>query len=334
MKILLDRNRPFYKANLHCHSANSDGALTPEELKEEYKSRGYSVLAITDHEHLLDNSYLNDDGFLTITSCELAIKEKENVSTLKDFGMRVCHLNLYAEKPNNTLTPCYNSQYDHFKNEGIENKIRHKGEYKREYSIEGINDIIKTARENGFLVCYNHPNWSLEDATQYLGYEGLFAVEIYNHGAELMGINSYSPNVFDEMLRSGKNVYCTMADDNHSKEKIDSPSSDMFGGFVMINADALDYESIINALKSGEFYASQGPEIKSLTLSGDMVRVETSPSVEISISTAGRRAEKVIAERGKTLTDAEFKVCSNDGYFRITVKDSEGKYANSQGYRI
>ena len=34
----------FYKANLHCHSNISDGALSPEELKKIYMEKGYSII--------------------------------------------------------------------------------------------------------------------------------------------------------------------------------------------------------------------------------------------------------------------------------------------------
>ena len=33
-KILLDGNKNYYKANLHCHSTKSDGKMTVEEIKE------------------------------------------------------------------------------------------------------------------------------------------------------------------------------------------------------------------------------------------------------------------------------------------------------------
>ena len=81
MKLLIDGNKQQYKANLHCQSTCSDGRLTPEQLKEEYKKRGYSIVAFTDHEHVIDNSHLNDEEFLAITSCELAIKEFATQST-------------------------------------------------------------------------------------------------------------------------------------------------------------------------------------------------------------------------------------------------------------
>ena len=38
-KFLLPESGNYYKANLHCHSTYSDGRLTPEELKEECRSR-------------------------------------------------------------------------------------------------------------------------------------------------------------------------------------------------------------------------------------------------------------------------------------------------------
>ena len=48
-KYLISPDKKQYKANLHCHSVLSDGRKTPEELVEAYKSRGYGILAITDH---------------------------------------------------------------------------------------------------------------------------------------------------------------------------------------------------------------------------------------------------------------------------------------------
>ena len=52
MNVYLDSSKNYYKANLHCHSTNSDGKATPEQLKEEYMKQGYSVIAYTDHEHM------------------------------------------------------------------------------------------------------------------------------------------------------------------------------------------------------------------------------------------------------------------------------------------
>ena len=41
---------PLLRGNLHAHTTFSDGVRSPAELVEEYESRGYDFLAITDHD--------------------------------------------------------------------------------------------------------------------------------------------------------------------------------------------------------------------------------------------------------------------------------------------
>ena len=331
MKILLDKNKPFYKANLHCHSTYSDGKRTVEELKAAYMAQGYSVVAFTDHEHLIDNSRLTDENFLAITACEVAIKEFPTQSTLKNMYMRVCHLNFYALEAHNTLTPCYSSVYDHYVSEEVKPLISFDTEYERVHTAEGINEMIRIANENGFIVSYNHPSWSLENATHYLGYEGVWAVEIYNTGCRKSGYSD-DEHVYDDMLRAGKKLFCTAADDNHNAHPFESPNSDSFGGHVWINADKLDYSTIMQALQKGDFYASTGPQIFSLTLENGVVYIQTSPCQKIDLLTRGRRTKTAIAPIGKHLMDASFVLQDNDGYFRIRVTDENGKTAYTQAY--
>ena len=64
MKYLIDERKTQYKANLHCHTVLSDGRWTPEQVKEEYKKHGYSIVAITDHEHLVEHHDLTDENIL------------------------------------------------------------------------------------------------------------------------------------------------------------------------------------------------------------------------------------------------------------------------------
>ena len=68
---LIPESGRFYKANLHTHTTCSDGCKTPEEIKEIYKAHGYSVVAYTDHDVMINHSDLNDENFLAITSHEV-----------------------------------------------------------------------------------------------------------------------------------------------------------------------------------------------------------------------------------------------------------------------
>ena len=63
-KHLFKGDKNLYKSNLHCNTTFTDGGLTPQQIKEMYKSAGYSVVAFTDHDVLKNHSYLNDDGLL------------------------------------------------------------------------------------------------------------------------------------------------------------------------------------------------------------------------------------------------------------------------------
>ena len=63
-KTLLTPSMGYYRANLHCHSTVSDGKKTPEELKEFYRSHGYSAVAFTDHQAFITHNDLTDDTFV------------------------------------------------------------------------------------------------------------------------------------------------------------------------------------------------------------------------------------------------------------------------------
>ncbi len=328
-KILLDKNKKYFKGNMHCHSTLSDGYYTPEELKRIYKEKGYSFLAITDHEFFKAHPELDDEDFITITSAEYAIKQFPEQSTLKNFNMKVCHLNFYAKEQSNDYSFDYNSVYDHYEKQGVTiNKPEH--DVPRIYGAEGINNLIKNAHENGCFVCYNHPRWSLENYGDYCHYVGLWGVEVYNNSCAVHGLYDYDINVVDDMLRDGKRVFASCGDDNHNADE-NSRLLDSFGAFVMVNTDELNYSSIIDGLLSGNFYASMGPVIDELYVEDGKVHIKCSDAKRISYSTKGRRTKAVYSVDGY-VNEAIFEIKDTDEYFRIDILDENGMRANTQAY--
>ena len=77
IKYLLP-HKNFYKANLYARSNNSDGRLSPEELKNTYKSKGYSVLAITDDEPVNEKA-LSEEDFLVMSGFAFGAKSENTV---------------------------------------------------------------------------------------------------------------------------------------------------------------------------------------------------------------------------------------------------------------
>ena len=61
----------WYKGNLHAHTTNSDGRLSPEEVIALYRGAGYDFLSITDHEGVTWPAASRGPGFLLLPGVEL-----------------------------------------------------------------------------------------------------------------------------------------------------------------------------------------------------------------------------------------------------------------------
>lgn len=160
----------------------------------------------------------------------------------------------------------------------------------------------------------------------------MHAMEIFNYGCSISGHHTYVPNIYDDMLRTGKRIFAVAADDNHNKYSQDNPKFDSFGGFTMIKADELTYSSVMDALFKGNFYASQGPEIYSLYIENNKIHIHCSDSKMIVLSTNRRSPQSVLAPKCESINKAEFTLDREDVYIRITIKDAVGKYANTNAY--
>lgn len=323
---LLPEQGAFYKANLHCHSNISDGKKSPEELKTMYREQGYSVLAYTDHDVFIPHHELTDDTFLALAGFEVECNE-----AVKGPARKTTHICFVAKSPDVVIQPCWNEKYC-----DIGNAAQHKhlvqfdpGQppFERSHTPECINAMMKAGREGGFFVTYNHPTWSLEDFEDYSKYRGMHAMEIFNTECQNIGYESYVPGIYDDLLRGGERIYAVSADDNHNKRP-----GDTYGGFVMIKAEKLEYETIMNALFAGEFYASQGPLIHDLYVEDGKIHVTCSDVANIALNSGRRSAQILHAAAGETINEAVFELRRDDPYFRITVTDKCGKHANTRAY--
>ena len=307
--FLLPETGRFYKANLHCHTTLSDGCLTPEEVKKEYAQRGYSIVAFTDHNRFFGHNELADADFLALNGYEADISDKEEPD---GYYRRCYHFNCFAtdngERAAVTPLPAY-------------------------ADTAGINGWLERCGEAGFLVSYNHPYWSLQTLDDYRELKGIFASEIFNYGAyHLDGMDGNQTQVYDTLLRLGNRIGCVAADDNHNRNPFGHPLNDSFGGFVMIKAEKLDYETIITALQNGNYYASAGPAITSLVVENNSVAITCSEAVRITCTTAGRHGQAANAVGGERLTQARFDIHPSDIYIRLEVVDDQGRRANSRAY--
>ncbi len=328
---LISPHKKQYKANLHCHSVLSDGKKTPQELKEMYKEKGYSILSITDHEAPKKHTYLNDTDFLTITGYETYIRS--NAECKYDVYAEEIHLNLFAKNPDNESIVCYNPKYcKYVSDEQKERYIKVGSQKAREYSVEYINEYIKTANENGFLVAYNHPWWSLEDEANILKYEGLFSMEMCNYSSYITNRLEYNGNLYNKMLCKGKKVFCHSTDDNHNSAPLDSLANDSFGGFTMIMPEEFSYNSVITAMEKGEMYSSMGPLFKEVSMEENKIHIECSEVQQIIVFTGSKAPKRKYADIGGTINSADFEIDERAKFVRVSVVDKYGKFADTRGF--
>ena len=339
-QYLLPEKGSFYKANLHCHSTLSDGRLTPRQLADAYKAHGYSVLAITDHEFTADHSDLNSEGFLMLQGYETYVKERPDDSR----RMKTCHMNFIAKDPAQLklimVDPEYCTRYAAKNGVAVEDLPRVGDICRRRYEPRCINEMIRAARENGYLVAYNHPGWSLESIEELSRIHGFYAMEIYNHDcSHYSGFPGDDSRVYDQLLRLGYECFCLATDDNHNKEPFDHPACDSFGGFTMIKAEELTYGAIIAALEKGHIYASQGPQFQALYVEDGQLHVECSDVRAIHLITCCRTSahglyRQVYAPKGETINAATIPLLKDDEYFRVEICDREGYKAWSHAYQL
>jgi hypothetical protein len=306
-QYLLPEEGNFYKANLHCHSTLSDGQMTPEEIKKLYIAHGYSVIAYTDHNNYQYHKELAEPDFLPLAGYELDVRR-----TCVDGVNKTCHINAIA------IDPC-------------QIKVVEKP---AEYNFDTINKTIADLIDGGFIVNYNHPGWSAQDAREILALQGITAFEVYNHDCEALMHCGYGHNHYDIWLKSGKRAFAIATDDNHHVYDPDH-INDTCGGFTMIKAKELTYSSIIEAFRRGDFYASNGPEIYSYYIEDETkLCIDCSP-VKLAVLKGTRIGNLCHVDSAKgDLTHIEFDLSrfSNEPFMRVELVDAGNNSAFTNPY--
>ena len=333
-KYLLPRLGKFYKANMHTHTNISDGALTPEQVKEKYKEKGYSIVAFTDHEIMLPHNDLRDESFLPITAYEIQLMDR----SVPGFCNKRYHMNVYSPDADRYLSKTYCKRDAWWGNivKYFTEEMAEAGVTERSHTKDYAQKIIDMANEEGMLVSYNHPVWSSQNYTDYSGLKGIWGVEWYNNECVQLGYYDTTAPITD-LLSEGERVFPLATDDSHKTRSIG-------GGWIMVKARKLDYDTVFAALKRGDFYSSTGPEIKSLYLEGDKVVIKTSAVKQIDLITDMRETVTLDTfATGKLLTGGELSLArliknrntlgnSRKSFFRIEITDKYGRKALTRAY--
>ncbi|WP_370045152.1 CehA/McbA family metallohydrolase [Salipiger sp.] len=288
----------FWRGNLHTHSDRSDGCLTPQEVCRRYRAEGYDFLALTDHfigaygYPITDTVPFREAGFTTI---------------------------LGAESHSGAMA---NGELWHILAVGLPADFQppHAPGFSPVEGQESGPEIAARARAAGAFVAIAHPQWSGLTLADARSLTAAHAVEIYNHGCATGCDRADGAAIADLLLSEGRRLSLVATDDAHFTEP------DHFGGWVMVKAEENAPEALLTALKRGDFYASQGPELRAVRLAKHEVAVESSAVQTVIVQGHGSAATAV---HGQSMTSATVPLdrVRTSPWLRVTVIDRAGKRA-------
>ncbi|MET9674692.1 CehA/McbA family metallohydrolase [Streptomyces sp. NPDC006482] len=282
-----DQPGRFWRGNLHTHSDQSDGALSPEATAQYYQDAGYDFLAVTDHFRseygfpLTDTRPLRTEGFTTLLGGELHAPRTEAGPSWHIVAVGL-PLDFTPPTPEETGP-----------------------------------QLARRARAAGAYVGMAHPAASLLSTADAESLDAAHAVEVYNALAAREDRGD-SWHLTDVLLNRGHRLHAYAADDAHLQPQ-DPPGC---AAWVQVRAESLDPDQLLAALKAGHYYSSTGPELLDVSLTSEHITVRCSPVRKVLI-TGGAPGAQVA--QGKDLTDCTLPLAMfGDGFCRVTVEDETG----------
>ena len=286
----------WYRGNMHTHSHWSDGDDYLEMIALWYRDHDYNFLCFTDH-----NTLANRERWVDVAKTKGGQKAYDKLKQQFPEGwvdermvedrleVRLKRFDEVVEKmaqPSKFLLVQSEEISDKFEKRPIHmnaHNIREAlpprgGDSVQEVIQRNVDAVVAQREQTGqpMFVHLNHPNfgWGInaEDLMSVRG-ENFFEVynghpTVYNSGNDIHAsterfwdiINSMRLTEFDLPL-----LYGMATDDGHSYHKIPSRSAEPGRGWVMVLAEKLTPESLIESMEAGRFYASSGVMLEEVT---------------------------------------------------------------------
>jgi hypothetical protein len=299
----------WYKGNTHTHTLNSDGDSTPDEVVRWYRENGYNFVFITDHEYVTPVAPLNEllgkpGAFLVLSGQEVTDSVDRKPYHINGLGLS------QVVQPARLATPDVTLQRN-----------------------------IDNVRRSGGIAQVNHPNfgWAL-DAETLISLRDYTLLEIFN-GHPLVnnlggGGSPSAEEIWDRVLSAGKVAFGAATDDSHVFKRPADRSAPLPGrGWIFVRARELTQAAIIEAIRSGDFYASTGVELSEYSATAKAV------TVSIKEERNSRYRVQFIGTGGRALSEsvanpAIYEIRGGEGYVRARVIESNGKMAWTQPHFV
>ncbi|REJ97732.1 MAG: hypothetical protein DWQ34_01420 [Planctomycetota bacterium] len=311
----------WYKGNLHTHSHWSDGDDYLEMIALWYKERDYDFLCFTDH-----NVLANTERWVEVDKTKGGrtaydklkarfpdwIEEREGegglevrLRTFAEVSEKIAEPGKYLLIQGEEISDRFDSHPIHLNASNIQEVIPPiGGDSVLETMQNNVNAVIAQRERTGqpILVHLNHPNFgyaiTAEELMRVVG-ENFFEVynghpSVHNSGDH---VHASTERIWDVILTWRITeldlplMYGLAVDDGHEYHNIPSRASEPGRGWVVVLAEELTPDALIDSLEAGRFYASSGVDLKRVSSSptGLKVEVDAEEGVEYTIDFIGTR---------------------------------------------
>lgn len=299
----------WLKGNLHTHTTNSDGDESPGHVAEWYHDNGYDWLCLSDHNHLTILEGSDADR----VKWPLLVRGEEVTSREADAPV---HVNGY----------------------GVAELVE----------ASDSTDIVTAMRENveriiaaGGLASINHPNfrWAFDEKVM-MQVEGYKFMEVFNGHPEAHndggGGKPSTVGIWDRLLSNGRRVWGIAVDDSHHYTGEFGPNRSNPGrGWVLVKAEALSQQALLEAMSNGDFYASTGVMIGDMVSNQREIKIDIDPETSSSDGIQAKYNTIFTGANGRLLHESTssspcYTPARLDGYVRATIYSSRGTRAWTQ----
>jgi hypothetical protein len=338
------KNVNWYKGNLHTHTYWSDGDEFPEMVLDWYKSNGYDFVALSDH-----NTMAREEKWKVIVKSPLYEESfqkylekfgKDWVVYKNDTGRTQVKLKTFDEYrtkmqdnsfliiPSEEITNYVDGKIPvHVNATNLQEFVEPPNAATVAETMQQSVDAVLQQRERTGVLMFphiNHPNFywaiTLEDMISLKG-ERFF--EVYN-GHQLVRNYGDSAHLGTEEMWDKINIAYAernqplmnglATDDSHNYHQFGLAFANAGRGWIMVQAESLQAEALIEAMEAGKFYASTGVTLKKLYVKNNEINIEIAEAEGIKYT-----IEFIGVKKGENESQVIETIRGSVGSFKVTA---------------
>jgi hypothetical protein len=182
---------------------------------------------------------------------------------------------------------------------------------------------LEEVRARDCILIWAHPHWSGNTAAEGMRHH-FHGIEVYNASSQVAWGKGLGAFHWDATLEHQPNMLGFAADDAHFIEAAPLER----GGWIMVNAPELSREALTHSIRRGNFYSSNGPTFKSITIEqGNRVVVETSPVVHARLIGPRDTNKYKGTFHRDPMTETHFRINEDWPFARLEIENVHGKIA-------